>query len=318
MTVIGIIVHFLLLRRQHSFAKSTMNSRIFKYIRANNPFDQLELKDFKVIFSITSGFLVCLLIVYLSHGHLIPPTDQASFDPSKTCSSPPTGCWDALSKPHFKCVEYPVKTEIRKGVFVQKGSKNCYKSIYWNLDSTSFYMLAWFFIWAFVTSRAVESMITEFLKNNLRFPIMLGLVFSFPSVWYVTSVMIHYLNDRYFPYYHSQLYFTLSELFCQIVAILHIPNDGKIHGKLLKMMGGTALSHIIQLALDEPLIITRNLGTTFRNLALLSGDLMLLIAAWGLLGGKGKSKAIELFGICIMHLVLFRLFFADDASFLLF
>ena len=142
-----------------------------------------------------------------------------------------------------------------------------------------------------------------------------GILLSLPSVWYVCSVMIHYLNDRYYPYYHSQLYFTLSELYCQIVAITHISRNGKSYPLSLSLMGGTALSHVFQLLMDEPWIITDNSGTTFRNISFLFGDLAMVYCAWAILGGKRKGKLLQFFGICFFKLLTFHLFFADKASF---
>ncbi|KAJ3341481.1 mitochondrial import inner membrane translocase subunit tim54, partial [Kappamyces sp. JEL0680] len=184
----------------------------------------------------------------------------------------------------------------------KKGEKNCYKSVYFNLDSTAFTMVALFFLWAGVTSRAVEGMVLALLEGNLRVSIATALVASIPSVWYVCSVMIHYMNDRYYPYYYSQLFFTISELSCQLIAIAHIRKDARIYRTALIYLGGSALSHIAQLLMDEPLLITSNGGTTFRNLALVAGDAANLYAAWTL-SGKWRRKLWSFVGVCIVYTI---------------
>lgn len=277
-----------------------------------------QKSEIKHSFALAAGFMSCLLIVYFAHAHLVPPPDQANFNPAETCLAPPTGCWDAYSKPFYQCVEYDKDTVIRSGITFEKGFKNCYKSLYWNLDSTSFYIVAWFVLWAIITERGIEMMVIALLNDNLRLNISASLVLSIPSCWYVTSVMIHYLNDRYYPFYNSQLYFTLSELFCQIVAIVHIPANGKTYPFLLTLMAGTALSHIAQLVMDEPWIVTGSVGTTFRNFALLSGDIALFFSAWSIMGGRRKANLFNILGVCVIKLITFQLFFADKASFSLF
>jgi len=127
--------------------------------------------------------------------------------------------------------------------------------------------------------------------------------------------MIHYLNDRYYPYYYSQLYFTLSELYCQIIVTAHISRNGKIYPFLLTVLGGTALSHVFQLLMDEPWIISDRLGPTFRNLFLFFGDLAMVYCAWTILGGKRKGKLVQFFVVCFFKLLVFHIFFADKASF---
>lgn len=128
--------------------------------------------EIKQAVALLAGFIACLLVVYSAHAHLVPPPDQAEFNPALTCLSPPTGCWDALSKPAYQCVEYNQATLIRTGITFEKGSRNCYKSVYWNLDATAFYMVAWFVLWAFITERAIENCVLAFLNNNLRYCIL--------------------------------------------------------------------------------------------------------------------------------------------------
>jgi hypothetical protein len=262
------------------------------------------------------GTSVCLLIIFVAHAHLIP--SESSFNPASSCSSPPLDCWDGLSKPHYKCVTYEQDTILRSGVAIKAGQRSCYKSVYFNLDSTAFAMIAMFFIWASLTSRAVEAMIVALLNDGkIRWPVVAGLITSMPSVWYVCSVMIHYMNDRYFPYYYSQLFFTLSELSCQIISIIHVPKNEPVFRYALVYLGGTALSHLIQICMDEPFLVTSNPGTTFRNFSLFIGDAFNLYAAYTL-SGKWRRKIWYFAWVSTVQLIAFYFFFADKASFTIF
>ena len=130
--------------------------------------------EIKFSIALLTGFLTCLAVVYFAHFHLIPSTDRTSFDPSATCLAPPTDCWDTYSKPYYQCVEYEKDIWIRKDVMVKKGSKNCYKSIYWNLESTSFYMIAWFVLWALITERAMENCVVALFNDTLSYTALIG------------------------------------------------------------------------------------------------------------------------------------------------
>jgi hypothetical protein len=262
--------------------------------------------------SITAGLIACLLTIFFAHYHLIPATE--SFNPVKTCSLPPSDCWDGYNKEHYKCVTYERDTVLRTGQVISKGTRSCYKSIYFNLDSTTMYIFGWLLLWATITSRSVEGMVNAVIDGKLRKRVAVALILSIPSIWYVCSVPMHYLNDRYFPYYSSQLYFSLSELVCTVIAILHIRNDFLPQRSLLVLLGGSALAHIIQLVMDEPLLITSNPGTTFRNLMFFAGDVANLAAAWTL-SGLWRRKIIHFLCVCVAQLLFFRLIFADQASY---
>lgn len=133
-----------------------------------------QKSEIKQIIALLTGFATCLSVVYFAHFHLIPSSDQTEFNPSATCLAPPTDCWDAYSKPFYQCVEYEKDTLIRGDVMIKKGSKNCYKSIYWNLDSTSFYMIAWFVLWALITERAIENGVMALFNGTLRYSVMIS------------------------------------------------------------------------------------------------------------------------------------------------
>lgn len=99
-----------------------------------------------------------------------------------------------------------------------------------------------------------------------------------------------------------------------LVSILHVYKSGMTIPYLLLASGSTALAHILQLAMDEPFFLTGSAGTTFRNLAFLSGDIVNLYVGWTL-SGKMRRKWSCFVGFAILQMFAFRVFFADDASF---
>lgn len=275
-----------------------------------------QMREKKVLIlkssSILFGLFVAVCTIYFAHILVIPTPD--TFDPAATCLKPPLDCWDGYSKPHYKCMTYDKDTVIRNGVIVPSGTVNCYKSIYFNIDSTALYMFIWMSIWTTVTSRAFESILFNALKRTLRVPMAVAISLSVPSVWYVCSVLVHYLNDRYFPMYYSQLFFTMTELFSTIVCILHLNNQGNIYKKLLIGMISISIFHILELFLDEPFFVSSHIAGTIRNLLFLIGDICVAYAGCSLL--KINTQNVRSVLLCILALgVVFHTFCADEASF---
>ena len=260
---------------------------------------------------IAGGMISCVVIVFFQH---ITLRSDAVFDPTKTCTEPPLSCWDGLNKPYYKCVTFAKDTVLRSGVVAKAGSRNCYKSVYFNIDSTAMYMFAWLLVWCVVTVRTVENGIHAIATKSIRPKFALAILFSIPSVWYACIIPIHYLNDRYYPMYWSQLYFSLSELYCSVVCAIHITKlNGTFKNALLGMCG-TATAHMIQLLLDEPFLISRHFGASLRNVFFFAGDLIIFLAGWEYVSKAKKAHSIVA-GVAFAQLIMFHTFFADEASF---
>jgi hypothetical protein len=268
----------------------------------------------KRVVSIVLASSVCMLIAVIAHSALYPKNQADRFNPTETCTSPPLQCWDGYNKEHFKCMTYAKDTKIRDGVVFKAGTKNCYKSVYFNLDQTTLLLFFWMLVWAMVTSRALETMIFAFLNNNLCYEMAIAILMSIPSIWYACAVLFHYLNDRYFPMYYSQLYFTVTELVCTIICIVHLERDKPVHSTALMLMTGTALTHILQLLLDEPLLFVGRSLAIVRNILLFLGDVGVLYAGLQLTK-KFPKRNRTLMTIVVVEIVLFHLVFADEASF---
>jgi phage shock protein PspC (stress-responsive transcriptional regulator) len=239
------------------------------------------------------GLLVAIITIYIAHVIVVP--QQESFNPTKTCTNPPTDCWDGYNKPFYKCITYEKDTFIRPGVIIKAGDKNCYKSVYFNLDPTALYMFIWLLIWSTLTTRAFELMFFKQLTGNLRKSPALAIILQIPSIWYVCSVMIHYLNDRYFPMYYSQLFFTFSEIYSMVVLMLHLSKDEKVYKNLVIFMVSVSIFHVIELGMDEPFFVSKNLNASIRNLMFLAGDLSIVYAGKILLRPSAKDVRYLIF-----------------------
>lgn len=243
--------------------------------------------QFQKAASIIFGLLITIITIYIAHAIVIPQQD--SFDPTSTCTAPPTDCWDGYNKPYYKCVTYEKDTLIRPGVLIKAGQKNCYKSVYFNLDPTALYIFIWLLIWSTLTTRAFELIFFKYFTGNLRKSPAIAIILQIPSIWYACSVIIHYLNDRYFPMYYSQLFFTVSEIYSMCILMLHLTKDGKIYKNLLVVMASVSIFHIIELGIDEPFFVSKNLGASIRNLMFLAGDLSIVFAGKILLRPSAKD-----------------------------
>jgi hypothetical protein len=261
---------------------------------------------------ILMGVLSCVLVIFLAHQHLVPA--DSTFNPAQSCTSPPTQCWDGFSKPHYKCMTYKKPTILRSGVIAAQDSRNCYKSIYFNIDSTAMSMMVWFLVWAIVTSRVVETLVMAVINRTVRKRFAVAVLLGIPNVWYACAIPIHYLNDRFFPYFWSQIFFSVTELISFTLCGLNLANDKQHHQNLNFVLAGTSAAHIIQLLFDENFIIFGGLIAALRNIMLLIGDLSACYAAWGLVKSASKAHLIVL-GIALGELLLFHSIFADEASF---
>ena len=263
---------------------------------------------------IAGGMIACVLIVFFQH---ISLHSDAIFNPIDTCTQPPLGCWDGLNKPHYKCVTYAKDTVLRSGVIARAGTRNCYKSVYFNIDSTAMYMFCWLLVWCIVTVRTVENGIHAIATNSLRPKFAAAILLSIPSVWYACIIPAHYLNDRYFPMFWSQLFFSLTELYCSVICAIHVSKSNPTLKNALLVMCGTATAHSLQILLDEPLLISRHFGASLRNIFFFAGDVTIFLSGWSLVSKINRARSI-IIGVALVELLIFHTFFADEASFTIF
>ena len=117
---------------------------------------------------------------------------------------------------------------------------------------------------------------------------------------------MHYLNDHFYSYIYSQIWFSITESFVLIVITLALKKDFK-DNLIFNIAAGISLSHAIQLLMDE---IT-NIDSIGRNLFLGIGDVLTLFA---LLRRTRLEKLKTVIGSCALLLISFHVMFADDAS----
>jgi hypothetical protein len=108
--------------------------------------------------AIVISFLAALLVIYFAHA-FVGPVGKDVFSP-RTCVPSPSdqinlsstqSCWDAYSKygyPLCTVLQHPAKV---RGILHKAGEKVCYKSIYFNVESTTFTIAAIFLFWALIT-----------------------------------------------------------------------------------------------------------------------------------------------------------------------
>jgi hypothetical protein len=186
----------------------------------------------------------------------------------------------------------------------------------------------WLFFWFAITFRGLENSIKAVIAGQARWIAVIAFLVSLPVGWYVCSVPIHYLNDRYFGMFSSQLYYTVTELYCILVMICHVDKGAPTLGNrwrearnvCLTLSAGISLSHIVQLGMDEPFFIGSTMYLTIRNIAIGGSDILNYYAALLLLSGKGRfflSRPVffRIVAIATANLVMFQLLFADVASF---
>ena len=82
---------------------------------------------------------------------------ETDFTPA-SCNSPPLNCWDGLNKEKFgKCTKNSKDILLRGNFLVKSNTANCYKSMYINMDSSTFaivvILLLWFQLMHFGVSR---------------------------------------------------------------------------------------------------------------------------------------------------------------------
>jgi hypothetical protein len=278
-------------------------------------FDGKNKVFFRQSISISGGFLTCLIMVYLSHVFLTPSNPE-SFNPAETCTSPPLGCWDALTKPAYQCMKYDVDTYIRPGVIFKQGTTNCYKSMYINLDGNSLKIMFWLFFWFTITLRTSERAVMALLTGKIEPIVLFALLLSLPVGWYAASVIIHYLNDRYFVMYSSQMYFTLTEFLSIVVLGMHVNRGDSVNQMGLQIVGGTALAHFFQLLLDEQFLIKSSPAGTLRNSVFALNDIVNFYVSWKLIEGQTNRRKLTTFATCgLVQLIFFHFFMADFASF---
>jgi hypothetical protein len=120
--------------------------------------------------ALVAAFVGAMAVIYAMHAPLITHQSDLNidgvhrfegatdpFDPLK-CTKPPSECWDGYSKKGgFVCVTPDKPMSLRGGqVVAQPGKEFCYKSIYFNLERSTFSIVAWFLIWFMLASRGTH------------------------------------------------------------------------------------------------------------------------------------------------------------------
>jgi hypothetical protein len=272
----------------------------------------------KPVAAITTGFLVVILILFIANFVL---TDAArgrgGMDPVATCTTPPLGCWDGLSKNvDNQCNVYEVETRLRSDApLAPPKSRSCYKSIYWNSDANTLIIVSLLLAWALTTARAFEHAVLALMDRTLRLRALAALVLGVPSMWYVVGAPIHYLNDRFGIFWTSQVFYSTTEALSFAVTSFHMSRSTTTSPALASLQGGIATAHLVQLFYDENFLVYS--GNAARTAHLFACDASALVLAVSLLRESGfslVSVAKRCSALAAFFLLVFHVGFADFAS----
>eukprot|EP00834_Sanchytrium_tribonematis_P003449 NODE_132_length_16614_cov_0.935392.p8 type:complete len:248 gc:universal NODE_132_length_16614_cov_0.935392:9315-8572(-) len=127
-----------------------------------------------------------------------------------------------------------------------------YRSIYFNLDDAILYIFIWSLFYILLLMKFVEKVLTAIFYRKLEiFAFILGSVslFSHFFNWWVT---FNYLNDRFYRYFYSQMFFSVTELlpgYC-----IYLLLDGtKPNFNISNISLGILLMHVYQSLSDQGL-----------------------------------------------------------------
>jgi hypothetical protein len=264
------------------------------------------------------GFCVVAVILAVANYVLTDAWNgRGGLDPQLTCTAPPLGCWDGLSKRVGELGttnDTPTRTRAESPV-VPVGSKSFYKSVYWNSDANTLAMALLLLVWGIATARAFEHAVLAWMGGSLRLAAFAAILLSIPSNWYAVNAPIHYLNDRFSAFWMSQVAFSVTEAASFAVTMLHVSREAPVSPGLAAAQGGIATAHIMQLLYDERWVIFG--GNVGRNLHLLACDVGALVCAASLLREVGMPRAAIMqrcLGVAVALLLVFHLFFSDKAS----
>jgi hypothetical protein len=181
---------------------------------------------------------------------------------------------------------------------------------------------AWFLFWFTLASRGLERLASCWLAGRLNTLAAAALLINQASIWYSTSVIIHYTNDYWFDFYWSQMYYTLTECYMYIVAMAMLSKDTKLPVGVVCAGLGMAVHHACQLLLDEGFGMVTSFYKFRRGTILLLTDssyVVALVAApafqrWLQQVGQGPA-ALRVLAVAVGLAVVFYTLFADGASF---
>jgi hypothetical protein len=255
-------------------------------------------------------------VLLLMHYFQIPNPDR--FNPIQDCTDPPLGCWDAYNKPGTfrKAVDSDVNTYIRPGVIIPKGTRNCYKSVYFNLDGKTFYIVSWLFFWFAFTFKGLENIVIAVINGNADWIVIGTYLSAVPTGWQVCSILVHFLNDRFFDMYSRHLYYTFTVIYCLFMLMYNVGafenNDGvfqKIRGKALMVSAGISLSHIIQIVTLKSLYDVNYSTGHFMRFVMICSDVINLLCFLKLISeikgvGLWRMNYARISMVCLGDLVV--------------
>jgi len=246
-----------------------------------------------------SSFVVTFLLLSLTYAPGIHPGSSSTsaktqVDPF-TCSihtASIDGCWDGRTKWGYPlCTKGTGQTVL--GQIIPSGTSTCYKTVYMNLEWTTFWLGLWTLGWFYGLCRTIENLFVNLWNQTLRISIFLTFLGNLFGMWYSFNSVFHYLNDHEGNFFRSQIYFTILEYATIFCLNLHF-HRGRFLPVFLKWTQGSAMFQIFQLLLDEgQFFFSTKQQHSGRNFFLLLGDVTTLVTVTRMLVLRKYDALLE-------------------------
>eukprot|EP00835_Amoeboradix_gromovi_P005233 NODE_474_length_8025_cov_0.281983.p3 type:complete len:247 gc:universal NODE_474_length_8025_cov_0.281983:1450-2190(+) len=137
-----------------------------------------------------------------------------------------------------------------KGVYFREHKQ--YKSIYFNMEPFTAYIVAWTLFYVILLFKYVEKALYSFMNGKLNWwVVLLGSIGHF-SHFYNWWAVFNYLNDRFYIYIYSQVFFSATELI-PATCLYILLNNSSPSTNLMNISISVLLMHLWQCMADQGL-----------------------------------------------------------------
>lgn len=203
------------------------------------------------------GLLWLIVVIFFPLGIGVSLRDVQGSTESSTVPNPCTcECWDGLFKGPY--------------------SRGGYKSVYFNLDWGTGALLFVLLVYAHLSEALLSFFLRMKFGNWAMVSCLLATIFpNFYGFW----MTFNYVNDRFYKFWWTQLYFTVSELWLG-VASYNLAQVGAVQSVFtLEMMASMSFCHIVLSGAAQGFshIFLGERGQTTRDIFFGVGDIVILM-----------------------------------------
>lgn len=186
----------------------------------------------KLVSPVICGGLLVFLIPYIHLG-IVSSLVYSAKKPDVDVANCVNECWDTKFKGDYETLPA------------------AYKHIYFNL--TPQVLKIWFTTVVAILAlyETIKRIVNLLQQGKLRLTMLLlfgSVVYSHYYAWWS---VFNYLNDDFYKQWYHQMYFTITELISTILVIYLLNKDNHLHGRMLLIILGIALFHIITSSKDQ-------------------------------------------------------------------